>query len=140
MSIRTAVLLLSLVLALILIVFLPWSSLLTLFSGSGFSEGNVRTYARQYIESHPGWKSMEPVIQDVTIQKMNLHDEELSIAKANVRLRGDFKNWTTLYLVQSPDHSAYLVSGTENLLNEVDHDGFAQVSQRTVQLAPASKP
>jgi len=83
---------------------------------------------------------MEPVIQDVTIQKMNLHDEELSIAKANVRLRGDFKNWTTLYLVQSPDHSEYLLSGTENLLNEVDRDGFAQVSQRTVQLAPASKP
>jgi hypothetical protein len=129
MSIRTAVLLLSLVLALILIVFLPWSSLLTLFSGTGFSEDDIRAYVRKYIELHYESMSKDVAIKEIKIKKVDLHGQELSVAKVDLRLRGDFETTGTLYLVDSPDHSAYL-TGSKYLLNAVDRYGYDQVSQR----------
>jgi hypothetical protein len=125
------VLLLCLAIAL-LVVFALVADLVKLFSETGFSEDNVRAYARKYIESLPDtalWPK-DLVIQDVKIQKMNLHDQELFIAEVNTRERGDFNTWATLYLVCSPDYSGYLISNNKYLLNDVDRDGYAQVSQQ----------
>src|ERR1700757_4123651 len=92
----------------------------TVFSATGISEDSIRSYARKYIEANRKYlipKDAEPVVQDVKIEKMNLHDEELSIAKVNVRLRGDFETWKTLYVVWAPDYSTYIISDKKTLLN-----------------------
>jgi hypothetical protein len=115
-----------------LVFFWGGQALVKRFSDTGFSEDNVRAYARKYIESRPDnalWPK-DLVIQDVKIQKMNLHDQELFIAEVNTRERGDFNTWATLYLVCSPDYSGYLISNNKYLLNDVDRDGYAQVSQQ----------
>jgi hypothetical protein len=130
MSIKK-VLLLCLAIAL-LVVFALVLNLVMHVSDTGFSEDNVRAYAHKFIELHPDWipKQAEAVIQDINIEKMNLHDQELYIAKVNVRLRRDFETWKTLYLVCAPDSSTYVISDKEYLLNEIDRDGYAKILQQ----------